>query len=242
MYRVDPDSPLRHPPAALSERQLVMLDGIRYSADMAGIAIDRLWAKLCWIDQNADAASTADTAEAMLDAWSIIDAAHRLADLIANLPGLANASWRRVFQIRMREALELRNVWQHQHGEAARIVEQRGQIWGALAWAQHDGERSTGRWFIAVAGTEFLGSQWTFAGPANAIPREDGRRIRLLHGERTVYLARMVRDIFEAISHVEEDIRAGRLRLAGEPVNRKRESDSIMSATILVVGAAGAGT
>lgn len=236
MYRIDRDSPLRRPPAEISERQLVILDGIRYSADMAGIAVDRLWQKLCAIDQDTDTNPTPwDTAEAMLDAWSIIDAAHRLTDLIGNLPGLRKAPWQRIFQKRMEDAEALRNIWQHQVGEAPRVVEQRGQIWGSLAWAQHDGRRPTGRWYLAVAGTEFKDSKWIFGGPATAIPREDSRRIRLLHGERTVYLARMVRDIFEAIRHLEDAIRAGELRLIGEQVNRPRESDSVMSATMLIV-------
>lgn len=236
MNRIELDSPLRKPPAEISERQIVILDGIRYSADMAAIALERLWAKLCAIDQDKDTSPTPwATAEAMLDAWSIIDAAHRLIDLIRSLPGLPNAPWQRVFQQRMEDAIALRNVWQHQDREAPRVVEQRGQIWGALAWMQHDGPKPTGHWFLAVGGTEFKGSNWTFAGPANAIPREDSRRVRLLHGERTVYLARMVGDIFEAIRSLENDLRAGALRLIGEQVNRPRESDSVMSATITVL-------
>jgi hypothetical protein len=36
------DSPLRRPPLALSRRQVLVLDGIRYAADMADIAYERL--------------------------------------------------------------------------------------------------------------------------------------------------------------------------------------------------------
>jgi hypothetical protein len=36
------DSPLRHPPTALSRRQAIILDGIRYAADMADVAYERL--------------------------------------------------------------------------------------------------------------------------------------------------------------------------------------------------------
>ena len=235
MDRIEQNSPLRRTPGEISERQIVILDGIRYSADMAAIALDRLWEKLCAIDRDENAAWPTATTEAMLDAWSVIDAAHRLTDLIGNLPGLSNAPWQRVFRQRMEDAIALRDVWQHQVGEAPRIVEQRGQIWGALAWMQHEGDKPKGHWFLAVGGTEFKGSNWIFAGPANAIPREDTRRIRLLHGERTVYLARMVRDIFDAIRHLEDDIRAGALSLVGEAVNRPREGDSIFSAVIQVL-------
>ena len=84
----------------------------------------------------------------------------------------------------MEDALKLRDAWQHQDGEAAKTVEGRGQAWGSIAWMQHDGQRPTGRWYLAVAGTEFKGSSWLYAGPSAAITREDTRRIRLLHGER----------------------------------------------------------
>ena len=44
------NSLLHSPPLPISERQVILLDGIRYSADMAAIALDRLWKQLCVID------------------------------------------------------------------------------------------------------------------------------------------------------------------------------------------------
>lgn len=228
MFRVSGDSPLVKPPAEISERQIVLLDGIRYTADMAGIALDRLWQKLSSIDRNMDATTSADIAEAMLDAWSIVDASHRLVDLISALSGLRNAPWKRLFRDRMADALDLRDAWQHQDGEVDATVARRGQAWGSLAWMQHEGARRTGRWFLAVAGTGFKGSSWVHAGPVNAIPREDTRRIRLLHGEKTFYLARAVRDIFEMIGHLEKAISTGGLRLVGDAVNGRRANDTVM--------------
>ena len=209
MFRVSDDSPLRKPPAQISERQIVLLDGIRYSADMAAIALDRLWSKLSYIDRNLEAAKPADLAEAVLDAWSIVDASHRLVDLVEGLPGLPNAHWKRIFRDRMADALFLRDTWQHQDGEVEKTVERRGQAWGVLAWMQHEEARPTGRWYLAVAGTEFKGSSWLHGGPAAAIPREDTRRIRLLHAEKTFYLGRAVRDTFEMIGQLEEVVRSG---------------------------------
>ncbi len=235
MFRVALDSPLRRPPENISEKQIVLLDGIRFSADMAGIALDRLWRKLCEIDQDMDAADTHGIAEAALDAWSIVDAAHRFVDLVSILPGLPNAPWRRILRDRMTEALSLRNAWQHQDGNAEAMVAQRSQAWGSLAWMQHQDDKPTGRWFLAVAGTEFKGSTWVFAGPVNAVPRTDTRRIRLLHSDTTFYLGRAVADMFEAVGHLEEVVRSGALRLVGEAVNRPRGSDSVLCASIIAV-------
>jgi hypothetical protein len=213
---------------------MVLLDGIRYSADMAGIAIDRLWRQLCAIDSTEGDIETHQIAEAALDAWSIIDAAHRMFDLVENLPGLPNSEWRGLFRRRITDALELRDMWQHQVDESARTVEHRGQAWGALAWAQHKGGRPTGRWFLAVAGSALKGSQWIHAGPARAIPRADARRIRLLHAGKTIYLTRIVRDMFEALHHLERDVSDGRLRLKGTAVDQ-RPSDWVMFQTIEVL-------
>jgi len=234
MFRVATDSPLRRPPHPISERQIIFLDGIRYSADMAGLAIDRLWRQLCVIDSTEGDIETHQIAEAALDAWSIIDAAHRMSDLIENLPGLPNANWRRVFKDRITDALTLRNTWQHQGNESARTVEQRGQAWGALAWAQHHGDRPTGHWFLAVVGSGLKGGQWLHAGPARAIPRVDARRIRLLHAGKTIYLTRIVGDMFEALRHLEQDVSDGRLRLTGTAVDQ-RPSDWVLSQRIEVL-------
>ena len=233
--RVRPSSPLSSPPVEISEQQIVLLDGIRYSADMAAISLERLWAKLCSMDREMDAASSADIAEAALDAWSIVDASHRLVDLLDALPGLPKRPWKRVFRDRMVDALALRNAWQHQPTEAVTTVEMRGQAWGALAWVKHDGPNPTSRWFLAVAGTEFKGSQFIFGGPYAAVPREDTRRIRLLHGSTKFYLGRAVRDIFEMINHLETMISAGDLRLVGEAVNRQRRKDFLVYMTEYII-------
>ncbi|MCR2832396.1 hypothetical protein [Parerythrobacter lacustris] len=235
MFRVAHESPLRKPPQPVSERQIIFLDGIRYSADMAGIAIDRLWRQLCFIDSTEETIENHHIAEAALDAWSIIDAAHRMSDLIENLPGLPNSDWRRVFRHRVEDALELRDMWQHPVGEAAKVVEERGQAWGALSWMKHEENRPTGRWFLAVIGSDFKGSSWIFAGPAKAIPRVSTRRIRLIHMGKHVYLARLVRDMVEALRHLEDDIANKRLRLVGEAVNQERSSDWIMECSIMAV-------
>lgn len=219
----------------ISERQIVLLDGIRYSADMAGIAIDRLWRQLCFLDSTDEAIQNYHIAEAALDAWSIIDAAHRMSDLVENLPGLPNSDWRKLFQQRVADALELRDMWQHQVGEATKVVAGRGQAWGALAWVKHEQDQQTGRWFMAVAGSDFKGSNWTFGGPCAAVPRVGTRRIRLIHLGRSVYLARIVRDMFEAIACLEDDVVKNRLRCVGEPVNQERPSDWIIESSIIVV-------
>lgn len=228
-------SPIRNAPHPISERQIIFLDGIRYSADMASVALERLWQQLCFIDSTDQEIQPRHIATAALDAWSIIDAAHRMSDLVENLPGLPNSSWRRLFLERTEEARDFRNMWQHQDGEASNVVKQRGQAWGSLAWAQHDNAKPTGTWYIAVAGSSLANSRWVYAGPTKAIPRVKTRRIRLIHMGSQVYLGRLVRDMFEAINDLEKDLENGQLRLVGSDVKEQRPSDWVVSSQIYVV-------
>lgn len=233
--RVAANSPLRDPPLPISERQIVLLDGIRYSADMAAIAIDRLWERLCFIDQNWEKATSADIAEAGLYAWSIVDAAHRLTELIRVLPGLRRGAWWRLFIQRTKHIEELRHSWQHQASQSSEIVTRRGQIWGSLGWVQHIGTRPTPNWFLAVIGSDLKGSEWIHVGPMKAIPRVGTRRIRLFYGATEVYLARVVRDLFEVIGEIEKQVGAGQLRLVGPAVSGARDRDWIASSVMQIV-------
>ena len=92
------DSPLRRPPAAFSRRQILSLDGLRYAAEMAHIAYERLYSQLQTIAASPSEPRVRDTATAMLDAWSIVDMANRFRDLLDQVPGLSNSPWRRLLQ------------------------------------------------------------------------------------------------------------------------------------------------
>lgn len=243
MLRIADDSPFRRHLAELSEKQILLLDGIRFSADMASIAHERLWKKLCYIDtREHNEATTFDIAEAMLDAWSIVDAAHRVYDAIASFPGLPkNSIWRNLAERRLKEANTFRNSWQHLTDNRAleATLDVRGQAWGAIGWVKHDG-KSPRSWFVAVAGTSLKGSGHLFIGPHHAIDRVDTRRIRLFHGESEFYLSRAVIDIFDAVAGMEGDLRDGRVTLRGDRIDRQRESDMIYEGyvEVLVAGPA----
>lgn len=221
----------------LSEKQILLLDGIRFSADMASIAHDRLWRKLGDIEAKGEKATTFDIAEAMLDAWSIVDAAHRIYDAIESFPGLPKKSiWRKLAERRLSEANSFRNAWQHltDNETLEATVDLRGQVWGAVGWFSH----SKRRWFVAIAGSSLRDSQHLFIGLHHMIPRVDARRIRLFHGGAEFYLSRAVNDIFEAVAGLEDDLRQGRVSLRGDKIDRQRESDMIYEGYLEVLVAA----
>ena len=225
MKQIADDSPLLHFPERLSERQIVLLDGLRYSASMANDAYEQLWVTLQRIDQDLDAATWRDTSQAALFAWSIVDAAHRFRLLLEGLPGLKQVGWCKFASRQLSEAEAYRHGWQHQRGEAEGVVARRSHAFCSIGWVKHDGPKPTGRWFFVTAGHDLKGSEWT-GGPSKAIPGVGTRRVRMLYGqEHPLYLGRLVRVINGAVGHLEESLRKNEIRLVGEQVNQKRSPD-----------------
>ncbi len=129
---------------------------------------------------------------------------------------------------RLRDAEALRDAWQHMRTHSDKVVADRGQAWGALAWMQHAGIQPTGPWFLAVIGSDLNGSSWTAGGPSNAIQKVGTRRSRLLHDNRVLYLTRVVKDMFEAVTNLERVLMNDEMKLVGERVNQQRSSDYVM--------------
>lgn len=235
MKDIAQDSPFLDLPVDLSERQIVILDGLRYSAQMANFAYDRLWHVLQRIDTDLDGASWVDTSEAALFAWSIVDAAHRFRLLLEGLPGLKQDTWCKFAVKYLNEAEAYRHGWQHQQSEAPKVVERRSQAFGSIGWVKHEDGKPTGRWFFATAGHDLKGAQW-WAGPAAAIPGVGSRRVRILYGqEEPLYLGRLVRVMNGAVGKLEEQLANGSVRLRGDRVNAKRTRDPMMEMGIEVL-------
>jgi hypothetical protein len=229
------DSPLRRPPSDYSRRQVLVLDGIRYSAEMAHIAYERLFASVNAISSSTSEPLVRDTATALLDAWSIVDSAHRCRDLVANLPGLPNSSWRRLLMERTQDAADLRDCVQHQLGEIDGLIAGGGQVWGYVSWAEVRDGRHTGKWLMLVGGSEYVGDKFFFIGPAELPYSVPAGRIRLNAFGRQVYLGRTVHCLAEAVEHLCGDIRSGAMRAIGSPATERRGADSVMEGALEVL-------
>jgi hypothetical protein len=215
------DSPLRRPPADFSRSQVLVLDGIRYAAEMAHIAYERLYVHVQGVSASRDEPRVRDTAIAMLDAWSIVDSAHRFRDMVANLPGLGNSPWRRLLNDRTDDIADLRNRAQHQLGEIAGLAANGGQLWGYLSWAEVRDGRYTGKWLMMTGGAVHVGDQWLFIGPAELPFQVPVGRLRLNAFGHQVYLGRTVSILVEAVRNLENEIQNGQVRPLGGAAERR---------------------
>jgi hypothetical protein len=140
---VGPESELRRIPAALDPKQAFFIEGIRVSIEMIDFAHTRLQATLAEMDAaivSGQAAGREANTPPLLDAWSIIDSLHRLADLARNLPSVEDRMRIPAFRSLLQNSdsvNRLRNTVQHLPGSIRNLpVAPEWSVWGALSWCK----------------------------------------------------------------------------------------------------------
>ena len=150
-------SPLRRLPANLDRKQMLFLDGIRYSVNMADLAYSRLQQTLYRLSMNQQhyEGFDLDILSAVQDAWSIVDSFHRLRGLIRQTPGFKQKSPEmRVFMQHTEKVEDLRNAVQHLNHEIDKLVGANQTVWGSVSWfAVSDPSSKSGQIGLLVAGT-----------------------------------------------------------------------------------------
>lgn len=213
----------------------MILDGIRYSVEIAQVAYKRLFETVMPLNRIAPDVPSTVFASAIADAWTVVDSTHRFSDLVENLHGLPNAPWRRLFAAKVADALELRNCVQHQLGELDGLVENGGQLWGYLSWAEVADGRYTGQWVMLSPGSYFVGDKWFYIGP-NVLPFDVPLgRIRLNVFGRQVYMGRMVALMRAAAGELAQVLMNGKLSPQIPATGERRGVDELMSGSVLVM-------
>lgn len=222
-------SPLRNAPPSFSKKQILFLDGLRYSAEMAHIAYERLRETLSHIEEADSRLIASESASALQDAWSIIDSVNRFRDLLPHMPGIEKGAWLRLLKERTSVVATLRDCVQHQQKEIDKLIRAGGQIWGYLSWA------SDRKWQMLSGGTTFVGDQWLFMGPISLPFQVPEDRIRLNAFDKQVYLWRIVAAVAAAARKLESDIQEGKVLPVGPAAGKRRGIDEVWSGTIQVV-------
>ena len=139
------ESPFRRMPVDMPRRQILYLDAIRLSAEIAGVAFDRLHNLLTGITddrhdlltgvaEHQDGPLADKAVPAILDAYSIIDSVHRFRELLQVTPGLKHNSAFELFMRQTKDVRELRHIVQHLNREVDRIVQEGWAALGTLTW------------------------------------------------------------------------------------------------------------
>ena len=136
---LDENTILRQVPAATNPKQALFIDGIRHAVEIIDLAYGRLRNTLTRTALNPPSSSELPkiSAQAFLDAWTMIDAIDRFRMLYLQMPGISFPPPKEGVKT-LQEALEpfrnLRNVADHLAQRADYIVSRGGAAFGTLSW------------------------------------------------------------------------------------------------------------
>lgn len=149
MSILDGESPLLHHPDALRSEDRVWLEAIGYCIAIAEVTYARLTALLFDLARVPGAFDSRATPLAMADAWSLVDAAHRLGKLLkakprpprgGSTPTLKTAPGARfkdtcnAFFAKQESVIEVRNDVQHLDSHMPKLSATGDPVWGSLSW------------------------------------------------------------------------------------------------------------
>ena len=159
---IEPDSALHRVPRHMSSKQAAFVDGIRLTIQIIDLAHRRLQLELQRITPVSNEPQTEKQAfaDAMIDAWSIVDAGHRLNRLFVKAPGIRHKQSPSVRKLlSFDKALnQLRNSIQHLEGDLQRSVTRQSPVWGSLAWCILHPETNEFRSCVLIPGRAATGS------------------------------------------------------------------------------------
>ena len=155
---ISADSSLRKLPDGLKQSDRMLLDGIRYSVEMAEIGYKRLINSLYLISFSDEQSEVVDFAAIFADIWSIIDAVSRLRRLIYAIPNAKDHETAQSFYSKTDSIRLLRNRVQHMEERYVELVELQEPAWGYITWVSFyqfstDGLPSAGRTHLLASGS-----------------------------------------------------------------------------------------
>lgn len=131
-------SHLKNIPTNLNPHQTLFLSSIRVTIEMVDIAYARLLETLGQLTDVEKVGPNLErlASEALLDAWSIVDAIHRLRESLDQMLGLVRSRSHglQIFKRRTADFQILRNSVQHLRGEITDMAEKGQAAWGVLSW------------------------------------------------------------------------------------------------------------
>jgi hypothetical protein len=183
-------------PDSIDRVELRFLDAIRFGVESADLSYKRLFRQLldvAKLDSEARIPASAYT-EVMADAWSVVDAMHRLKELLERTPKLKGAG-----------ALnELRNSFHHAREDFLALAANHTAVWGIVAWcvpisANH------GRVFNMVPGT-LIGGDYAMLNPAGKVVEGPIDLITLTAFTRHANLTDLHRRMAKLVTYLEQAV------------------------------------
>jgi hypothetical protein len=204
---ISDNSPLRRLPDSLDPVQASFFDGIRLSAQMAGLAYTRLVENLLrlTLELNKETPGWLDAPTIFLDAWSIVDCMHRLRILLEQMPRLKkNSTGYESFKRMTAPATDFRNAIQHLPEELRKLTTTASPVWGTLSWiAFPDPTAMVARCSLMISG-RLQSSSHRLPNPVGKSMRGVVDHVTLFHGALELSLSDCIQRIEPLIRSIEK--------------------------------------
>jgi hypothetical protein len=214
----------------LPRRQVLFIDGLRLSAQMAAGSLELLENLLSAADAT-DASAKVVPVRALIHAYGVVDAIHRFREMTRNMPGLRKDAGYTLLLQRTQPAEDIRHHLQHLNQELESVEAQRAPALGVVTWLR--GSSTPGvlvHTLVAVPGTFY--SEAEFASGVidrESLPPPDViTNIRLVAGHHDVDLDSLVGAAFAFMDGIAPSLQvtaAGKQRLG---------CDMVVSAALVV--------
>lgn len=126
-------SALRRVPIAVADDDKVVLDGIRYSLEIANRAYKRLRHTLSEISQDPDGEYAELYVDVVSDAWTVLDSLNRLREMCESGCAFLEHDFYRSYAQTLKQVVLLRNSHQHMNGRLEKIVADKESAWEAIS-------------------------------------------------------------------------------------------------------------
>jgi hypothetical protein len=216
------DSKLRLIPNSLDRKQILVVDGIRYSVDMADLAYGRLTEVLVQFAKHQEPRREWFSL-AFQDAWSLVDYIERLRKLIPHLPIKKSDPAFALFFRKAVDATELRHASQHLDNDLQKGERLQSPVWGSLSWIEPpQAGNKFARGFLIVSGAIFDVAEHPIVNPVGKVLRSPASLITLSLGTKQICFSEVMQTLVAAVKAAErafDEVFAADRRSASDVLN-----------------------
>ena len=205
------DSVLRKLPHGLSKKQIVFLDALRVSAEIAHRSYDDVFVELQVLGENGDPERPKNLLDAIRHTWTFVDSVHRFRVVLQQAPGIRHNYVYELFIRKTKCVTNMRDTAQHLYEKLPGIAERSQGAYGTLTWVLGAGDDCVPKALMLNIGTAYGQVIGPITDLEERLPIGEIRRVRLELGERFLLLSdtykrlgSMVQSIEGAVSELAE--------------------------------------
>ncbi len=199
---ISEDSPLRKLPHGLNPKQIVFLDALRISAEIAGQAYEELMNDLRLLSKKTSDQSP-NYVRVVRNAWTLVDAVHRFRAVLRQMPGIEHNEVFELFMRRTEKVEGMRNATQHLNNELDGIARRKQGAYGTLTWVVGAGDERPVTMYGLNLGATYGGFATSVVKPGEHIPSGDIQRVRLELANRRTNLADIRDHVYDFVQSIE---------------------------------------